>query len=110
MGARLLITIITLVGLDIRWARPMVSENPAIIQDPRECHFTLAPHSILHKLSSREFPGFLSNCIRPKEITQISILKRAIQRCFFQVRVFNGNLIARRAFVFSGGQTQAVAA
>jgi hypothetical protein len=39
----LLITLITLVVLTIRRARPVVLENPVIIQRPGEYHITLAP-------------------------------------------------------------------
>ena len=39
----LLITIITLVVLAIRRARPVVLENPVIIQRPGQYHITLAP-------------------------------------------------------------------
>jgi hypothetical protein len=39
----LLITLITLVVLTIRRARPIVLENPVIIQRPGEYHITLAP-------------------------------------------------------------------
>ena len=39
----LLITIITLVVLTIRRARPVVLENPVIIQRPGQYHITLAP-------------------------------------------------------------------
>ncbi len=39
----LLITIITLVVLTIRRARPVILENPVIIQRPGQYHITLAP-------------------------------------------------------------------
>ena len=39
----LLITIITLVVLAIRRARPVILENPVIIQRPGQYHITLAP-------------------------------------------------------------------
>src|SRR5665811_2353319 len=43
----LLITIITLIVLTIRRARPVVLENPGIIQRPGQYHITLAPQ--LHR-------------------------------------------------------------
>jgi hypothetical protein len=39
----LLITLITLVVLTIRRARPVILENPVIIQRPGQYHITLAP-------------------------------------------------------------------
>lgn len=39
----LLITLVTLVVLTIRRARPVVLENPVIIQRPGQYHITLAP-------------------------------------------------------------------
>ncbi len=39
----LLITIITLIVMTIRRARPVILQNPVIIQRPGEYHITLAP-------------------------------------------------------------------
>ena len=39
----LLLTIITLIVITIRRARPVILENPVIIQRPGQYHITLAP-------------------------------------------------------------------
>jgi hypothetical protein len=62
----LLITIITLVVLTIRRARPVVLENPVIIQRPGQYHITLAPQLNRAQIFIEQIAGQFSKTHSPQ--------------------------------------------
>ena len=73
----LLITIITLVVLTIRRAKPVVLENPVIIQRPGQYHITLAPQ--LNRAQT-----FIEQIAR--QFTQAHPLQGDLPTQYFEVR------------------------
>jgi len=73
----LLITIITLIVLTIRRARPVVLENPVIIQRPGQYHITLAPQ--LNRAQT-----FIEQIA--KQFTQLHLPEHDLPTQYFEVR------------------------
>jgi hypothetical protein len=73
----LLITIVSLVVLTIRRARPVILENPVTIQRPGQYHITLAPQLNRAQTFIEQIAG---------EYAKAQPLRSDSQSCYFEVR------------------------